>query len=319
LKNVFFGKTVDCTSDFCYNKGKKRQPPIRQDLGLPFGGLNCMNIVAKNNEIIKAFWIYFHILGDGTEWIDYGLPTPTIHKHINKGYFIGWAIDGFFGTKKGQEFLNDIIARFLISFADKDIKRLPFKPTKKDLASDAVRIYAKVYKLREFSKQLDSLPTKKFAPTRADSFEDFTFWAIKLYAEDMIRATGFIVYQSLENWAMTQFLGRKERSTIRAKCRSVFNWYEARNFDISTKKTHRKLKDYLEETKMTRQEHMKRVSAEKAKKNKCAVINIMTGLYADEYKKKSGSWHYGKIAETIGLSSKTVAKIIKEYEKSKEI
>jgi hypothetical protein len=176
-----------------------------------------MEIIAKNNERLKAFWLYFHIVGNGTEWIDYKLPTPTIHKHINKGYFIGWAIDGFFSTKKGQEFLNDIIARFLISFKEQDIERLPYKPTKKDLDSDTARIYAKVYKLKEFSKQLDSLPTKKYVPIRADMFDDFTFWAIKLYAEDMIRATGFIVYSQLEDWAMSQFLGRKERSTIRAK------------------------------------------------------------------------------------------------------
>jgi AraC-like DNA-binding protein len=130
----------------------------------------------------------------------------------------------------------------------------------------------------------------------------------------MIRATGFIVYQSLEDWAMTQFVynGHKERSTVRAKCRSVFNWYEAKDFDISTKNTHKPLKEYLKETKMTRQEHMKRISAEKAERNKRAVINIMTGLYADDYKKKNGAWHFGKIAEATGLSSKTVAKIIKE-------
>ncbi len=271
-----------------------------------------MQIIAKNVELIKAFWIYFYISGNGTEWIDYKLPTPTIHKHINRGYYIGWAIDGYFSTKKSQEFVNDIIARFLISFKEKDIKRLHFKPSIKDLNNNTVRIYAKIYKLKDFSKKLDSLPTKKLIPQRASSFDDFTFWAIKLYAEDMIRATGFIVYSQLEDWAMTQFLGHKEQSTIRAKCRSIWNWYEARNFDISTKKTHRKLKDYLEETMATRKEHIKKVSAQKAEKNKRIVINLITGLYADDYKKKNGNWHYGKIAEITGISSKTVAKIIKE-------
>lgn len=273
-----------------------------------------MDIIAKKTNLTKAFWLYFHILGDGTEWLEYGLPIPTIHKHINNGYFVGWAIEGFFGTRKGQEFLNDIIARFLLSFHDTGIKRLPFKPSKKDLDEQTARIYAKVYKLRAFSQQLKSLPTKQYTPKRADSFEDFTFWAIKLYAEDQIRATGFIVYESLESWALDQFLGRKERSTIRAKCRSVFNWYADRNFQLSKsqEKKYETIKQWYEESKMTRQENMKRISAQKAEKNKRAVINLMTGLYADDYKKKSGAWHFGKIAEATGLSSKTVAKIVKE-------
>ena len=270
-----------------------------------------MDIIAKKTDLTKAFWLYFHILGDGAEWLEYGLPIPTIHKHINNGYFVGWAIDGFFGTRKGQKFLNDIIARFLLSFHNLGIERLPYKPSKAILNDKNARIYAKVYKLKAFSRQLKSLPTKQYTPKRADSFEDFTFWAIKLYAEDQIRATGFIVYESLEDWALKQFLGRKERSTIRAKCRSVWNWYAARDFELPQKK-HRPQKNYLEETMASRAENMKRISAQKAEKNKRAVINVMTGLYANDYKKKSGAWHFGKIAEATGLSSKTVAKIVKE-------
>jgi len=235
-----------------------------------------MDIISKKTELIKNFWLYFWINGIGDEWIEYGLPIPTIHKHINRGYYIGWAIDGFFKTKKGQEFLNDIIARFLISFNEKGIERLPFKPSKKDLDNNTARIYAKVYKLKEFSRQLDSLPTKKFTPTRADSFEDFTFWAIKLYAEDMIRATGFIVYDSLESWALNQFLEHKERSTIRAKCRSVWKWYSDRDFELSNsqEKKYETIELWYEESKMTRQENMKKISREKAEKNKRKIINI---------------------------------------------
>ena len=266
-----------------------------------------MDIITQNDGLTKAFWLYFHILGVGDEWIDYGLPIPTIHKHINRGYFIGWAIDGFFGTKKGQEFLNDIIARFLISFKEQGIERLPYKPSKKDLDDKTARIYAKVYKLKEFSKQLDSLPTKKYTPTRADSFEDFTFWAIKLYAEDMIRATGFIVYSQLEDWAMSQFLGHKERSTIRAKCRSVFNWYADRDFDISSKKTHKKLKDYLEETMATRQEHMIKVNKQRAEDRKAKVIGAIQSL---QYLQKKISVR--KVAEFAGVSKATAEKYLRE-------
>ena len=276
-----------------------------------------MEIISKKTELIKNFWLYFWINGVGDEWIEYGLPIPTIHKHINRGYYIGWAIDGFFGTKKGQEFLNDIIARFLISFKEQEIKRLAFKPSKKDLDEQTARIYTKVYKLREFSKQLDSLPTKKlYTPTRADNFEDFTFWAIKLYAEDMIRATGFIVYDSLESWALNQFLEHKERSTIRAKCRSVWKWYSDRDFELSNsqEKKYNNLEHYLEETMATRQENMKRVSKAKEEENRRKILNLITGLYADDYKKKNGAWNISKIAKDLSIHRNTVAKHLKQYE-----
>ena len=51
---------------------------------------------------------------------------------------------------------------------------------------------------------------------------------------------------------------------------------------------------------------------ERAKKK---VINCITGLMAETYKKKSGSWHIGKIAEDTQLTPKTVSKHIKAWEK----
>jgi len=271
-----------------------------------------MCIISKKAKLLQQFWLYFHIHGNGTEWIDYKLPIPTLLKHTHTGYLVGWAIDGRFNTKKGQDFINDIIARFLLTFDQ--IVRIPYKPVDQVFNSDSTHIYTKVYKLQEFSRQLKSISVKKHIPTRADNFDDYTFWAIKLYAEDMIRKTGYIVYSTLENWALSQFID-KERSTIRAKCRSVWNWYNNRDFVLP--KQSRTRKQYMEETMASRTEHIKKVTAEKAERNRRKIINIMTGLYSSEYKKKSGAWHFGKIAEATGLSSKTVAKIIKEIEEQK--
>jgi hypothetical protein len=264
----------------------------------------------ENNPII--YWLYFHIKGNGTEWIDYDLPIPSLLEHINKGYMIGWAIDGYFGTSKSQEFLNDIIGRFLIGFREQSIERLPFKPTKEQLDSKTAHIYKKVYRLREFSKQLKSLPTKKHIPERADNFEDFTFWAIKLYAEDMIRASGFIVYDTLETWALSQF-ENKERSTIRAKCRSIWNWYYERNWELP-KKSRKTLKEHLENTMATRKEHILKLNKEKREDNYKKIINTITGLYADTYKKKNGKWNISKIAKELNMHRDTVSKHIKAFE-----
>jgi len=292
---------------------KKKLSPLIGVGGLSFESVLCMCIISKKDKLLQCFWLYFHINnGNGTEWIDYKLPIPTLLKHTRTGYLVGWAVDGHFNTKNGQNFANDIIARFLLTFDE--ITRIPYKPVDQVFNSDSTHIYEKVYKLQEFSKQLKSLPTKKHIPTRADNFDDYTFWAIKLYAEDMIQKTGYIVYSTLESWALSQFI-HKERSTIRAKCRSIWNWYNNRDFVLPKKSRTRK--QYMEETMASRTEQAIRMGKEKKEKNRRKVINLITGLYANDYKKKNGKWHYIKIAEATNLSRYTVAKIIKEIEEQK--
>ena len=251
-----------------------------------------------------TFWLHFFCSGDGVEWIDEGLPIPNYMQHANKGYFIAWQVDGYFATKKGIEYLNDTIARIIITLKDTKPQRLPWKP---DLRS-AEYYYPHIYKLQQISSRAQSIPGRKNAPMRADAFEDYTFWAIKLYTEDTIRAQGEglpIVYETLEDWALSQFV-EKERSTIRAKCRSVWNWYDARDWELPKRR----------KGQMTRKERAVSNAQAKAEKARKAVLNAITGMFAAELKKKSGAWHIGKIAEASGVSRNIVAKYIKEFEQN---
>lgn len=243
------------------------------------------------------------MLGDGVEWIDEGLPIPSYLEHINRGYLLGYELDGFFGTQKGSSYLNDIIARFLITFRDLSPRRLPYKPK---MYSAEAQYYPKIYKLQEL-QNLKSLKKHIKAPTRADSFEDYTFWAIKLYCEDLIRAQGVVGYHQLEDWALSNF-EKKERSTIRAKCRSIFHWYSVRNWALPCQ---RKTKNN-EELLMTRVERSKANAEAKAEHARKKVVNAVTGLMAETYRKKSGAWHIGMIAEDTNLTEKTVSKYLKE-------
>jgi len=52
-----------------------------------------------------------------------------------------------------------------------------------------------------------------------------------------------------------------------------------------------------------------RANEERAKRK---VINAVTGLMSETYKKKNGSWHIGKIAEETNLTRQTVSKHLKE-------
>ena len=69
---------------------------------------------------------------------------------------------------------------------------------------------------------------------------------------------------------------------------------------------------------MTRQERARSNAKAKAEKARKAVINAVTGLYADEYKKKSGAWHIGKLAEVTGLHRTIVSKYLKQWEANKD-
>ena len=41
-------------------------------------------------------------------------------------------------------------------------------------------------------------------------------------------------------------------------------------------------------------------------------------MFADEYKKKSGAWHIGKISEATGLHRTIVSKYLKQWEANRD-
>lgn len=264
-------------------------------------GDNPMEIIAQNKteNNLKGFWLHFYLNGSGSEFLDYDLPIPTYLEHYNRGYAVAWCIEGFFGTKKGEHFLNDVIARFIISFADLSPQRLPYKPNYEKSIKTA-HILNKAYSLKSFSTKLKSIKTKKKIPQRAEQFEDLIFWAIKLMAEDLISEYGLIPYQQLEDFALNNFIHKKDRSTLRAKCRSVFNYYEEKDFKITKK----------ERSKMSREEHIKKVHKARAEETERKILNITSGMFADDLKKKNGKWNISKIARELNLSVNTVKKYL---------
>ncbi len=262
----------------------------------------------------STFWLHFYLDGSGAEWMDEKLPRPNYLHHANKGYFIGWQLDGYFATQKGVEYLNDIIGRITITLKDCRPKRLPFKP---DLKEVEALYYPKIRRLLEF-RDIKSLSKKIHAPSRADAFggsDDYCFWAIKLYTEDLIREyeEGTPVPSHLiEDWAYSQFSDHKKgMSTVRAKCRSIWNWYDERDWELP-KIYKRKYTD--EEYYMTRRERAISNAKAKSEKARKAVITAVTGIFSDEYKKKNGSWHIIKLAEATGLSRRVVSKHLKLWE-----
>lgn len=172
-----------------------------------------------------SFWLSFQIHGDGLELLDYGLPTPNHYQRANNAsYGVYWLLDGYFHTKAGKEYLNDVIAR--LSIATKIQRRLGAPVDRK--------INPGAHRLSEFSG-LPSLPRRSAQQLNHAKYDDAVFWAIKLESIARIRRDGWIDRDSLEFWAFDVFVVGdhvKDRSTLRAKVRSVFDWYQSRDWKI---------------------------------------------------------------------------------------
>jgi len=160
------------------------------------------------------------IQGDGNEIFEYSLPHPE--KYIRNGnkYSIEYTLNGYFNTKRSQEYLNDIIARFTLSMK---VLRTNISSTE-----DAGIEISYFQGLKSIKRANDY--------ERGDRGEDNIFWSIKLYTEDLIRESGegnIIAYSLLESFAINRFIDRaKDKSTIKAKCRSIWNWYDKREWTI---------------------------------------------------------------------------------------
>lgn len=260
-----------------------------------------MNIIAENKQI-HNFQMAFKLSNgaDGSEFLDYDLPFPNTVQHLNGFVRIMWLINGYTGTKKSREYFNDIIARFIISYSEYEAQRIPYKLS--EIQNDTL------HELKEF-KALESIKRRAINITKADSVvysRDAVFYAIKFYAEHLILERGICQYELMEDFALSNFLDRKDKSTLKAKCRSIFYWYEERDFKLST----RTFKQTREEYKMTRQENMLKINEDRATTNKRLVVNATSGLMSELYKKPNGKWHITKLAKDLKLSRDTVMKYL---------
>jgi len=63
---------------------------------------------------------------------------------------------------------------------------------------------------------------------------------------------------------------------------------------------------------MTRKQRALKNSEAIAQRTRRKVLNLVTGMFAEEYKKKSGKWNISKIAIEAGVARDSVRKYLKE-------
>lgn len=260
---------------------------------------NKININKQENNTILQIVAGIEII----ELFGNAIPYPNHHYYDNtyqNRLVYCWVIDGFFGTKKGYDFLNDIIARFKLSCDSSFLHSI--KAIKKENENS--------YKLKDF-QGLKSLASDRLKDLNVNTYinSDYVYTCIVLQAEKYIKINGLIDYSVLESWAFENFIDKcKDKSTLKAKCRNCWNWYFDRNWALyHTVRIKKDKEDVLE----YRRELARNLAAKKEEENYNKVTNAISGLLADSmFRKKNGKWNAVAIAEYLNLDPRTVRKYL---------
>ncbi len=258
---------------------------------------NEINLNKQENNTILQIVAGIEII----ELFGNAIPYPNHHYYDNtyqNRLVYCWVIDGFFGTKKGYDFLNDIIARFKLSCDSSFLHSI--KACKKENMSSC--------KLKDF-QGLKSLASERIKDKfqKYSSMYDYVFWCLKITAEDMIKQDGLIIWSRFESFAFENFIDKaKDKSTLKAKCRNIYNWYFERDWKIG-----RAISKNKEDTLENRREAIRKIHRAREEENYNKVANAISGLLADSmFRKKNGKWNAVAIAEYLNLDPRTVRKYL---------
>jgi len=299
--------------------------------------ISVTELYHKNVTKWDNFWIFFYLANArGDEWIELYLPTPNIiiYPKNKNGVFIGYAIDGFFGTSKAKKFLEDIIKRFEITFLSLDnisyVERV-YHPPIVDENTHYILQLEKIYSLKDFSTILKSLNSKKTSKKEQviknlkvakalgerKITDDALFDYMRFIAYDFAKANGkeALTREYLEKIGEigNEILGKtKEFSTIRAKAKAIYNWimenYRVRKEleNVNNWNYVRKTKDD-EELLMTRKENILEINKKRAEKTKRKVYEAIEKL--KEQKENIG---IKKVAKVANVSVNTARKYLRQ-------
>ncbi len=260
-----------------------------------------------NQEKEPTTWVYFQIpQGNGVEWYDIKLPYSIYLLHTNQVYSFCLLVRG-----NDSNYTEELRARFIQTFLEYTPRVIEAKPR----ANSQAHTSPTIHELKEFNV-LDSLKTKAHNISKYQSLlsNDEIFWHLKFYCEYLIKRDGIPSYQDLERLAYNQY-PNKCKSTLRAKARSIYYWYEDKDFKCGrVSKKYINMKEYQELNMATRKEQAIKMHTKKADIAKKKVFNLIGGMFKDEFKKKSGEWNISKIAKESGTSRNTVYKYIADFE-----
>ncbi len=232
---------------------------------------------------------------------------------LNKGlYVVRFEINGYFSTSKGVAYFNDATARFIETFGNEAVKPSFCPNSEPDYQSDTV------LHLKDFTANLVSLKSKiaNKAPLNVESLDE-TFWCMKLWLERQLSQNRIPSIRELEAIG-ANYSPHKERSTIRAKARSIYRWYADRNFgptSYSRTKEDRRIQDhqkYLKLTNKKEEEIMTRQEAARvATQTRMARVQAKIEQAINLLKMENRKITVRAVAEFAQTSTSTSAKYLK--------
>ena len=273
-----------------------------------------------------------------SDWIDADLPQPTLIAEAYDGYFIGWAINGKIKTKEQKNFYKDLSLRLKKTLLKRtDLQRVENSSVwalQYALEGGERFITKQSYEMKKLASFCESLTSKeekekKLADTTTreelhiyagtyEKSEDALFDFIRHKVYDYKRIAMIekreVSLEELDNYAKAiadigyEVIGGKGISTAKAKAKNIAEWTF---YNYSNGKRKRKTKTE-EELKMTRIERSKANAKLKYDRVHKKILNIITGMFADEYKKKDNSWNISKIAKEANVTRASVYKHLKD-------
>ena len=275
---------------------------------------------------------------DFGDWIDADLPQPTLIAEAYDGYFIGWAINGKIKTKEQKNFYKDLSLRlkktllkrtdlnrvenssiWALQYAWKNGERFITKQSyeMKKLASFCESLSSKEEKEKKLADTITKEELHIYAGTyqnSEDALFDFIRFKVYDYKRIAMNEKKRVSLEELNNYAKAiaelgyDVIGGKGISTAIAKAKNIAEW-TYKNYGNGKRK--RKTKDD-KELEMTRIERSKANAKLKYDRVHKKIISLVTSMFANEYKKKDGSWNISKIAKEANVTRASVYKHLKD-------
>ena len=289
-------------------------------------------ILLENLYNKKGFLLAFRVWGNPADIFDSFLPPPNILKRFDNNYLIAWLIEGYFLTKNNRKFLEDIITKMIETFfkygalrvdwigyinisklGNSDILHLNAYNLRDDINPYLEPNPKKTNKEKEY-KALELLASQISYKESDDAF--FDWLRFKVY--DFVKENGknALTLDYVKELATLgyEIMGHKKGiSTPLAKAKAIYKWV-MENYNtggINNWNYKRKTKDD-KELAMTRRERALANSKKRYEEAHKTILSLATGMFADNYKKKDGSFNINKLAKDSGYSRKTIYKHLKD-------
>ncbi len=226
------------------------------------------------------------------------MPPPAAIWWLSGCYIVRYDIDGYFATKRGIAFLQDAVARFVQTYGPEAVKPTTTPQRPPDWTREVV------LHLKDFTANLDSLKRAQRVRNANQIKYNFDegFWAGKTWVERQLQQNRIPTEAEITAIIATA-VPHKERSTIRAKARSIYRWYAARGFE-PTPDTRKRT---VGEEPMTRQEAARvatQTRMERAKARIEAAVNLLQ-MQGEKITVRS-------VAEAAQVAKDTAAKYLRE-------